>query len=381
MTKPVQPPMLPFIDLQAQRERLGPAMEEAILKVVRSGAYILGPEVAEFERQLAAFCGAKHVVSCGNGTDALSLVLMARGVGPGHAVFCPSFTYTATTEVIARAGATPVFVDVLEDSFNMDAESLGNAIQTARRLGLEPVGVIPVDIFGQPADYDAIAPVCEREGLWMLCDAAQSFGAAYKGRRVGTFGLATTTSFFPAKPLGCYGDGGAVTTDDDALAEALISLRFHGLNADRSDHVRVGMTGRLDTVQAAVLIEKLKIFDDELDARQKIAARYAEGLGDLVTLPHIRPDCLSSWAIYTIRVAPERRADLAAGLKAVGIPTGMYYPKPVHRLAAYKDFPSAGNGLPVTEKLSLDVISLPMHPYLDVPTQDRIIEGVKGALS
>lgn len=375
------PAPLPFIDLGAQRRRLGPAIDEAILRVVNHGAYILGPEVAEFERQLGAFCGAKHVVSCSNGTDALSLVLMAREVGPGQAVFCPSFTYTATTEAIARTGATPVFVDVLEDTFNIDPQSLENAIKTARHLKLEPVGVIPVDIFGQPADYASIAPVCEREGLWMLCDAAQSFGASYQGKRVGTFGLATTTSFFPAKPLGCYGDGGAVTTDDDDLAKALISLRFHGLNADRTDHERFGMTGRLDTIQAAVLIEKLTIFEDELEARQRIAARYAESLGDLVTLPQVRPDCLSSWAIYTIRVAPDRRAGLAARLKEAGIPTGMYYPKPVHRQQAYKHFPSAGNGLPVTDKLSLDVISLPIHPYLDEPTQARITTEVRKALA
>ena len=381
MTQPATPAPIPLIDLGAQRQRLGPAIDEAILKVVHHGAYILGPEVAEFERQLAGFCGAKHVVSCSNGTDALSLVMMAKGVRPGHAVFCPSFTYTATAEVIARIGATPVFVDVLEDTFNMDPQSLVNAIQTAKRLNLEPVGVIPVDIFGQPADYDAIAPICEREGLWMLCDAAQSFGATYKGRRVGTFGLATTASFFPAKPLGCYGDGGAVTTDDDALAEALISLRFHGLNADRSDHVRIGMTGRLDTIQAAVLIEKLKIFQEELDARQRIASRYAEGLGDVATMPFIAEGCISNWAIYTIRVAPEKRADLAAALKADGIPVGMYYPKPVHKLSAYKHFPSAGNGLPVTDKLSLDVISLPMHAYLDEATQDRIINGVRKVLA
>lgn len=372
---------LPFIDLQAQRARLGPALEEAMLKVVRSGAYILGPEVAEFERQLAAYCGAKHVVSCSNGTDAISLVLMARDVGPGHAVLCPSFTYTATAEAIARTGATPLFVDALEDTFNMDPQSLENAIKTARHLKLEPVGVMPVDIFGQPADYDALAPICEREGLWMLSDAAQSFGGSYKGRRVGSFGLATTTSFFPAKPLGCYGDGGAVSTDDDDLANALISLRFHGLNADRTDHERFGMTGRLDTIQAAVLIEKLKIFDEELEARQRIAERYSAGLAEVVTPPYIRPDCVSSWAIYTIRVAPERRADLAASLKGSGIPTGMYYPKPIHRQAAYKHFPSVGNGLPVTEKLALDVISLPIHPYLDEPAQDRIISGVKAALA
>lgn len=380
MNKPVPPPSLPFIDLAAQRERLGPAMEEAILRVVRHGAYILGPEVAQCEADLAAFCGAKHVVSCSNGTDALSLVLMAKGVGPGHAVFCPSFTYTATAEVVARAGATPVFVDVFEETFNMDPASLEAAIRTARRLDLTPVGVIPVDLFGQSADYDAIAPVCEREGLWMLCDAAQSFGASYKGTRLGTLGLATTTSFFPAKPLGCYGDGGAIFTEDDNLAAELRSLRFHGLSPDRTDHVRIGMTGRLDTIQAAILIEKLRIFPDEIEARNRVATRYSEALAGVATPPVVRPDCVSSWAQYTIRVRPSQRDALAADLRAQGIPTAVYYAKPLHQQTAYRGFPIGGNGLPVSDMLAGEVISLPMHPYLAEDVQERIVEAIRDAL-
>ncbi|WP_375461269.1 DegT/DnrJ/EryC1/StrS family aminotransferase [uncultured Enterovirga sp.] len=379
MNKAVPPPSLPFIDLAAQRVRLGPAIEEAILRVVRHGAYILGPEVTQVEADLAAFCGAKHVISCSNGTDALSLVLMAKGVGPGHAVFCPSFTYTATAEVVARAGATPVFVDVLEDTFNLDPQSLEAAIRSTRRLDLKPVGVIPVDLFGQSADYGSIAAVCEREGLWMLCDAAQSFGGSYKGRRLGTFGIATTTSFFPAKPLGCYGDGGAIFTEDDDLADELRSLRFHGLSPDRTDHVRIGMTGRLDTIQAAVLIEKLRVFEDEIDARNRIARRYSKELAHVATPPFIRPDCVSSWAQYTIRVRPEQREQLAADLKAQGIPTAIYYAKPLHQQSAYRDYPIGGNGLPVSDMLAREVISLPMHPYLDEAVQDRIVEAVRAA--
>ncbi|MDB5591106.1 DegT/DnrJ/EryC1/StrS aminotransferase family protein [Enterovirga sp.] len=381
MNKAVTPPSLPFIDLAAQRRRLGPALEEAILNVVRHGAYILGPEVEQCEAELAAFCGAKHVVSCSNGTDALSLVLMAKGVGPGQAVLCPSFTYTATAEVVARAGAVPIFVDVHEHTFDLDAEHLGAAIAKARQLGLDPVGVIPVDLFGQAADYDSIAPICEREGLWMLCDAAQSFGGTYGDKRLGTFGLATTTSFFPAKPLGCYGDGGAIFTEDDDLAAELRSLRFHGLNPDRTDHVRIGITGRLDTIQAAVLLQKLRIFPDEIEARGRIAARYSEALADVATPPPLRAGSISAWAQYTIKVRAEQRDALAASLRAQGIPTAIYYSKPVHQLAAYRHYPTAGNGLPVTEALSRQVISLPMHPYLDGETQDRIILAVRSALA
>ena len=381
MNKPVPPPPLPFIDLASQRHRMGAAVEEAILRVVRHGAYILGPEVTELETALAEFCGAKHVVTCSDGTDALALVLMAKGVKPGDAVLCPSFTYTATAEVVARLGATPVFADVEDWYFGLDVESLGGALATARQRGLSPVGVISVDLFGHPADYDALAPFCEANGLWLLGDAAQSLGGRYGGKPLGTFGFATTTSFFPAKPLGCYGDGGAIFTDDPALDAQLRSLRFHGLSPDRSDHTAIGLTGRLDTIQAAVLLEKLKIFPDEIAERNAVADRYAEGLSDVATVPMVAENCVSVWAQYTIRVAPERRAAMAAALKERGIPTAIYYSKPVHRLAAYRDFPCAGNGLPVTDRLSQEVISLPMHPYLDPATQDRIIEAARAALA
>ncbi len=381
MNTPMQPPMLPFIDLAAQRRRLGPAMEEAILRVVRHGAYILGPEVAALEKDLSAYCGARHSISCGNGTDALALVLMAKGVKPGDAVLCPSFTFAATAEVIAWTGATPVLVDVLEDTFNLDAASLEVAVGTARRLRLEPVGVITVDLFGQAADYDLIEPVCEREGLWMLCDAAQSFGATYKGRRLGTFGLATSTSFFPAKPLGCYGDGGAVFTEDPDLAEIMLSLRVHGQGTDKYDNVRVGMNGRLDTIQAAILIEKLRVFDDEIVARNAIAERYGAGLSEVATVPSVLPGCISTWAQYTIKVAPEKRDPLAQDLRDKGIPTAIYYAKPIHRQTAYRHYPAGGNGLPVSDALADQVISLPMHGYLDEETQTRIMSAVRESLS
>lgn len=367
-----------FIDLAAQRRRIGSRMDEAILRVVNHGGYIMGPEVKQFEADLSAFCGAKHVISCANGTDALALVLMAKSVKPGQAILCPSFTFAATAEVVAWLGAVPIFVDCLPETFNMDPASLEFGINTARQLGLKPVGVIPVDLFGQPADYDAIEAICAREDLWILCDAAQSFGASYRGRKLGTIGAATSTSFFPAKPLGCYGDGGAVFTNDDELAAIMRSLRVHGQGSDKYDNVRIGMNGRLDTMQAAVLIEKLKIFPDEIAARDRVAKRYNEMLGDVVAVPVVAEGNTSVWAQYTMRV-PNRDA-LAAALKAKGIPTAIYYPKPLHQQTAYSKFPCAGNGVPVSERLAGEVLSLPMHPYLEESVQDRIITAVREAL-
>jgi dTDP-4-amino-4,6-dideoxygalactose transaminase len=310
------------------------------------------------------------------------MVLMAKNVGPGDAVLCPSFTFCATGEAVALVGATPVFVDVDEATFNMDVNSLKRGIATARHRGLKPCAVIPVDLFGQSADHDAIGPVAEAEGLFVLDDAAQGFGASYKGRRLGTFGLATATSFFPAKPLGCFGDGGAIFTDDDKLAETLRSIRVHGQGSDKYDNVRLGLTGRLDTIQAAVLIEKLKIFEDEIAARNQVAERYARGLGNLVTVPRLASGCTSVWAQYTIRL-PEGtdRDGFAAALHAQGIPTAIYYTKSMHQQTAYRDYPVADGGLPASERLSDDVISLPMHAYLDEPSQERIIKAVRGALS
>jgi dTDP-4-amino-4,6-dideoxygalactose transaminase len=373
---------IPFIDIGAQRQRLGKAIDEAVSRVLAHCQFINGPEVTQLEAELASFSGAKHVVSCASGTDALLMVLMAKGVGPGDAVFCPSFTFCATGEAVALAGATPVFVDVDEATFNIDAASLKRGIATARRLELKPTAVIPVDLFGQSADHDAIGAVAAEEGLFVLDDAAQGFGASYKGRRLGTLALATATSFFPAKPLGCFGDGGAIFTDDDELAETLRSIRVHGQGSDKYDNVRLGLTGRLDTMQAAILIEKLKIFEDEIVARNRVAERYARALGNIVTVPRLAPGCTSIWAQYTIRLPKGTDRDqFAAALKAQGVPTTIYYVKSMHQQTAYRDFPVADGGLLVSESLSFDVISLPMHAYLDEVTQERVIAAVRDAVS
>jgi dTDP-4-amino-4,6-dideoxygalactose transaminase len=381
MNQHLRPDPVPFIDVAAQRRRLGTSIDEAVARVLAHCQFINGPEVTQLEAALAAFSGAKHVVTCASGTDALLMVLMAKNVGRGDAVLCPSFTFCATGEVVALTGATPVFVDVDEATFNIDVNSLKRGIATARKLGLKPRAVIPVDLFGQSADHDAIGAVAEAEGLFVLDDAAQAFGASYKGRRLGTFGLVTATSFFPAKPLGCFGDGGAIFTDDAKLADTLRSVRVHGQGSDKYDNVRLGLTGRLDTIQAAILLEKLKIFEDEIVARNKVAERYARGLGNVVSVPRLAEGCTSVWAQYTIRLPKGTDRDgFAAALKAQGIPTAIYYPKSIHQQTAYKDFPVADGGLPVSESLSGDVISLPMHAYLDEATQERVIKAVRGAL-
>jgi dTDP-4-amino-4,6-dideoxygalactose transaminase len=374
------PPMIPFIDVAAQRRRLGGAVDGAVARVLGHCQFILGPEVRAFEAELARFCGARHAVTCASGTDALLLALRARGIGPGDAVICPSFTFCATAEVAALVGATPVFVDVDAESFNIDASKIAGAIATAKKTGLTPKAVIPVDLFGLAADHAAVAAVAEAEGLFILDDAAQAFGATFNNRRLGTFGHATATSFFPAKPLGCYGDGGAVLTDDDAMADVLRSLRVHGHGSDKYDNVRIGMTSRLDTIQAAILIEKLKIFPDEIEARNRIARRYAEALDGIVIVPKVPPGSTSVWAQYTIRVTGGRRDKLAAALKAEGIPTAIYYPIPLHRQQAYKHYPVGEGGVAVSDRLAAEVVSLPMHAYLDEPTQGRIIDATRRAL-
>jgi UDP-2-acetamido-2-deoxy-ribo-hexuluronate aminotransferase len=375
-TKPI-----PFIDIVAQRRRLGAKIDDAINRVTEHCQFILGPEVRQLESDLAAFCGARHAVTCASGTDALVLVLMAKEIGPGDAVICPSFTFCATAEVVALLGATPVFADVDAATFNLDPASLERAIAKARRLSLKPKAIIPVDLFGLPADHDAIAAIADREGLWILDDAAQAFGATYQNRKLGTIGLASATSFFPAKPLGCYGDGGAVFTDDDGLDKLLRSLRVHGHSTDKYDNVRIGITGRLDTIQAAVLIEKLKIFPDEIVARNAAAQRYNAGLGNVAVVPRIPEGYTSVWAQYTIRLKPGERDKLVPALKAQGIPTAVYYPKPLHRQEAYQRFPTADGGLPVSDQLAGEVVSLPMHAYLDEPTQTRIIDAVRTVLA
>ena len=374
-------PAIPLIDVAAQRRRLGRAIDDAVARVANHCQFIQGPEVAAFEAELAEFCGAGHAIGCASGTDALMLVLMARNIGPGDAVICPAFTFCATAEVVVLLGATPVFADVDEATFNLDAASLKRAVATARRHKLMPKAVIPVDLFGLSADYDAISEVARAEGLYVLDDAAQAFGASLHGRKVGTLAPATATSFFPSKPLGCYGDGGAVLTDDAALAETLRSLRVHGQGSDKYDSVRVGLTSRLDTIQAAVLIEKLKIFAEEIETRERIARRYSEAFSDVAIVPAVPAGLASVWAQYTIRLKPGLRDGLAMALKSQGIATAIYYRKPLHRMAIYGHYPVVDNGIPVTDRLAEEVISLPMHAYLDTATQDRVIDAVRAALT
>ena len=368
-------PSIPFIDLQAQRKRLGPSLTRAIEAAVEGGQWIMGPQVRELEEKLAEFAGVKHALACANGTDALMLVLRAWNVGPGDAVFVPAFTFAASAEVVAIVGAEPVFVDVHEDTYNIDPASLEAAIAMVKHDGkLKPRVVMPVDLFGQPADYAALAPIVTREKLLMLCDAAQGFGALWKGRRTGSIGDASATSFFPAKPLGCYGDGGASFTNDDGLIELLRSIRIHGQGADKYENVRIGVNSRLDTIQAAILLEKLKVFLEEIELREKIARRYSKALGqsNAIRVPHVMTDMQSTWAQYTIQV-PERDK-LQADLKAKGVPTAIYYTIPLSAQKAYAHYPSAP--VPVSTALGKTVISLPMHPYLDEATQDKIIAAV-----
>jgi dTDP-4-amino-4,6-dideoxygalactose transaminase len=367
-----------FIDLAAQQARIKPQIDAAIARVLAHGGYIMGKEIGEFEKQLAAFCGAKHALSCSSGTDALLLVLMAKGVGAGDAIFVPSFTFAATAEVVALLGATPVFVDSDPETFNLCTQSLKKAIVVAQEKKLKLAGIIPVDLFGQPADYDAIQTIADAHGAWVMADAAQGFGASYKGRKVGTIGIATATSFFPAKPLGCYGDGGAVLTDDTELFTVLESLRVHGKGTEKYDNVRVGMNGRLDTLQAAILIEKLAIFSDELVQRQRVADAYDAGLKGLLKTPQLAQGNTSAWAQYTL-VANDNahRTQIQNNLKQRGVPTMVYYPKPLHQQTAYKHHPSATVSLPVCEDMSQRVFSLPMHPYLEQETLDYIIKSVR----
>lgn len=376
MDKPIA-----FIDLGAQRDRIRDKIDRAMATVLDHGAFIMGPEIAAFEQQLSAFTGAKHTLSCSSGTDALALPLMAWGIRPGDAVFCPSFTFAATAEVVAWLGATPVFVDVDEKTFNMDPANLRAAIEETLKAGvLKPKVVITVDLFGQPADYPAIKAITDAFGLKMISDAAQGFGGTWGGRYSNAWADVVATSFFPAKPLGCYGDGGAVQTDDAELHQVMDSLRIHGKGEDRYDNVRIGVNARMDTLQAAILIEKLAIFPGEIEDRNRIAARYAAGLAGVATPQTVVTEALSTWAQYTIRVPAAQRDALGAALKSAGVPTAIYYPKPLHRQTAYKHFPVAGNGLPVSDALAAEVISLPMHPYLDEATQDRIIGAVRTAL-
>jgi dTDP-4-amino-4,6-dideoxygalactose transaminase len=368
-----------FIDLAAQRRRIAREIDAAIAKVLDHGIFISGPEVAAFEAKLAAFCGARFAVACGNGTDALQLALMAKGIGRGDAVIVPDFTFTATAEAVALVGGTPVFADVQAAGFNIDVGQLEAALHVAKDEGLKPRAVIAVDLFGLAADYEALNTFCGANGLLLIADAAQSFGAVSRGRKVGTLAPITTTSFFPAKPLGCYGDGGAILTDDPDLVATLKSLRVHGQGTDKYDNVRVGMNSRLDTIQAAILLCKLDIFAGEIEDRQAVAARYDRALANRVLTPTVPDDAVSVWAQYTIRIPGGRRDAVAAKLKAAGVPTAIYYPKPLHSQTAYRHFPAAGS-LAISERLSGEVLSLPMHPYLEGATQERIVTAVVDAI-
>jgi dTDP-4-amino-4,6-dideoxygalactose transaminase len=382
--------MIPFIDLAAQQVRLKPRIDAAIQQVLAHGLYVMGPEVGSFEEQLAEFGRARFALSCGNGTDALALPLMAWEIGHGDAVFCPSFTFAATPEVIPWTGATPVFVDILPGTYNLDPDHLEAAIAAVKAKGdLRPAAVIAVDLFGQPADYPRLSQICRRHGLKLIADSAQGFGCTLYGEHPARWADAVTTSFFPAKPLGGYGDGGAVLTDDAALWERMDSLRIHGklVKSDINGHplqhdpkylnMRIGMNSRLDTLQAAILIEKLGVFAEEIELRQDVAERYHAGLaGHVRSTPKVIEGGQSVWAQYVIE--HDDRDGLAAHLKTLGVPTAVYYPVPMHKQAPYAHFPLGPGGLPVSEAKAQRVLALPMHAYLTEDVQDQIIEGVRG---
>ncbi|MCE2510441.1 MAG: DegT/DnrJ/EryC1/StrS aminotransferase family protein [Alphaproteobacteria bacterium] len=373
------PEPIAFIDLQAQRARIAGRVDAAIAKVLAHGAFILGPEVAELESHLAAYVGARHAITCSSGTDAILLALLAHGVRPGDAVFMPAFGFVAAAEMTALIGASPVFVDVDPESFNLDPASLAAAIEEQHSGSLRPAAILAIDLYGQAADYPTLSKLAEREGLALIEDAAQSFGGTLDGKKCGTLAPIATTSFYPTKPLGCYGDGGAVFTDDAALAQIMGRLRVHGEGKDKYLFKEVGINGRMDTIQAAVLLEKMTIFDDELARRQKVADRYEAVLGDLVETPKLMPGNGSAWAQYTIQV--DDRDGFAKKLRADGVPTAVHYPVALNDVAPYANYPTAPDGAPVSRRLAKRVISLPMHPYLEAPAQDRILAAIRKALS
>ncbi|MFP5316742.1 MAG: DegT/DnrJ/EryC1/StrS family aminotransferase [Acidimicrobiia bacterium] len=365
-----------FVDLAAQERRLGSRLRSAIDGVLAHRRFVNGPEVAELEQQLGRYCGVEHAVACSSGTDALVLSLMALRLAPGDRVIVPTFTFAATAEAVAFLGGVPVFVDVDAATFALSPASVARAF--SQPGGAPIVGVVPVDLFGHPAPHGEIAELARAHGAWVLTDAAQSFGASWNGRRAGSIGRMATTSFFPAKPLGCYGDGGAVFTDDGELAAVVRSLRSHGAGADRYDNVRIGMTGRLDTIQAAILLEKLAIFDEELERRQEVASRYTELLDGAVETPSVSSGCRSAWSQYTCLV--DNRDLVAKELASEHIPTAVYYPRPLHRQAAYEGYPVVEGGTPVADDLCSRVLSLPMHPYLEPADQERVAQTVRRAV-
>ena len=373
---------IPFLDLKAQQARLAPQLRPRLDAVLAHCQFIMGPEVAELETRLAAYCGARHCVGVSSGTDALQIAMMAEGIGPGDAVFLPAFTYTATAEVPLLLGATPVFVDVDPDTFQIDPGHLEQRIETVRQAGvLRPRAVIGVDLFGQPADWPALAGIAEAHGLFTIDDLAQSFGASLHGRKLGTQAIATATSFFPSKPLGAYGDGGALFTDDPARAELYRSLRTHGEGKTRYEVLRTGMNGRLDTMQAAILLAKLEVFDEELAVRERIATIYDRRLGNVLKTPARVPDSSSAWAIYAVLLEDEAaRTRVQAALKDQGIPTAIYYPRPLHHQPAYAAHHD-GAPLPVSEDLATRIMALPIHPDLSDADAERICGALAAALA
>jgi len=372
---------IPFLDLKAQQARLAGNLRPRLDAVLAHCQFVMGPEVAELEARLAAYCGAKHCVGVSSGTDALQIAMMAEGIGPGDAVFLPAFTYTATAEVPLVLGATPVFVDVDPHTFQIDPAHLEARIAAVAAEGrLRPRAVVGVDLFGQPADWPALNRIAAAHGLFTLDDLAQSFGAALHGRKLGTQAMATATSFFPSKPLGAYGDGGALFTDDDDRAELFRSLRTHGEGKTRYEVLRTGMNGRLDTMQAAILLAKLDVFEQELATRDRIAAAYDQRLGNLLTIPARVPDSASAWAIYAVLLPDEAtRTRLMAGLKELGVPSAVYYPRPLHRQPAYAGSHD-GTALPVSEDLAIRIMALPIHPDLSDEQVERVCDAVRAVL-
>lgn len=373
-----------FRDLKTQYNVLKDEMDQAILDVVASSAYVMGPKVKEMEQAFADYVGVKHCIGCASGTDALLLALKAWDVKAGDAVFVPSFTFFASAEVVAIQGATPVFVDVDPDTFNMDVRDLIYKIEHTVKVGqLKPKAIIAVDLFGLPADFKTIKQVAQRYGLYLLEDAAQGFGGRIGDQKAGTFGDIAATSFFPAKPVGCYGDGGAVFTNNDEWAALMDSYHIHGKSSDRYDNIRIGLNSRLDSIQAAILLVKLKAFKEhELEDVNRVAERYTKQLKDVVKTPEIPKGFYSSWAQYTIQVPnKEVRARLQEVLKAEDIPTAVYYPIPMHRQTAFSYLDPKMNQCPVTDKLADRVLSLPIHPYLSEEDQDRICAILKKSLN
>ncbi len=371
---------IPFVDLATQYQHLKQDIDAGIQRVLDHGRFIMGPEIVELEAALCEFAGCRHAISCASGTNALSMALMAEGIGAGDAVFLPAFTFTASAEVVLVAGAEPVFVEVDARTFNLDPAHLRKQIEaTAREGRLKPRAIIAVDLFGLPADHTAIAQLADEHDLFVIADAAQSFGGRIGEARVGTHAPVTTTSFFPAKPLGCFGDGGALFTDDDACADVLRSIRAHGQGTGGYDIVRIGLNGRLDTLQAAILLPKLAVFANELEARTRLADHYDRRLSDSVTTPARQAGKSSAWAQYSILLNDRDRVQKALG--EAGVPSAIYYPLPMHLQPAYAPYGNGEGSLPVSEALSKRILSLPMHPYMDDATADRICDTVLAAVA